>query len=94
MVLLWLMVIEKQLLCALIPIGSSLNISFMLLLSLDDLELLDVLQREVVISTLFEMIIVLDFCRQLLLLLFLVFILIIRKGSYSSSCLLDIVSGC
>jgi hypothetical protein len=75
------MVIEKQLLCALIPIGSSLNISFMLLLSLDDLELLDVLQREVVISTLFEMIIVLDFCRQLLLLLFLVFILIIRKGS-------------
>jgi hypothetical protein len=66
----------------------------MLLLSLDDLELLDVLQREVVISTLFEMIIVLDFCRQLLLLLFLVFILIIRKGTYSSSCLLDIVSGC
>jgi hypothetical protein len=94
MVLLQLRVIEKQLLCALIPIGSSLNISFMLLLSLDDLELLDVLQREVVISTLLEMIIVLDFCRQLLLLLFLVFILIIRKGSYSSCCLLDIVSGC
>lgn len=81
-------------LVVLVLVGSGLDLSFLLLPYLNDLELLDVLQREVVVASLFE-VIVFDLNRRQLLFLLghPLFTLVIGQRGHTRRCSLGIVGG-